>query len=85
MEQGEDQAAKKVKLLKVGEEIELVPGGSNIPVTKDNLEDFITLTKEKIFDITVGQVSQQASAFIEGFRKVISPSCLKIFSAKQLR
>ena len=72
-------------MLKVGEEIELLPGGSKIPVTKDNLEDFITLTKEKIFGIVVDQVSQQASAFKEGFRKVISPRYLKHFNAKQLR
>ena len=72
-------------MLKVGEEIELLPGGSKIPVTKDNLEDFITLTKEKIFDIIVSQVTQQANAFIEGFKKVINPKYLKKFTAEQLR
>lgn len=36
---------KMLKVLKVGKTIELLPGGRDIPVTKDNLEDFIRLTK----------------------------------------
>ena len=54
-------------------------------MTKYNLEDFIVLTKEKIFDIIVSQVKQQASAFVEGFKKVIHPKYLKRFNAQELR
>jgi hypothetical protein len=58
-----------------------VPGGSDIPVTKDNLEEFIKLTKEKIYDIIVKQVSQQAGAFIEGFKKVLPIKYIRMFTA----
>ena len=82
---GEESVQKGHKVLKIGEQIELLPGGSKIPVNRDNLEDFIALTKEKIFDIIVSQVKRQANAFIEGFKKVIHPRYLKGFKARELR
>lgn len=43
------------------------------------------MTKEKVINIIVNQVSQQASAFLEGFKKIISVRYLKKFTAKELR
>ena len=36
---------KTIKVIKVAEEVELVPGGANIPVTLYNREEYIRLTK----------------------------------------
>ena len=38
-----------IKVIKIGEDIELLPGGQKIVVNKTNVEEYIKLTKEKIY------------------------------------
>ena len=73
------------KVLKVGEEIELKPGGASVPVTLDNLEEYISLVKQKIYENVIQSVEKQSKAFLYGFRKIISTDYLKKFSAEELR
>lgn len=54
-------------------------------MTLDYLEDFIRLTKEKIYEIVVNQVEKQSNAFMEGFKKVINPVYLQKFTSEELR
>lgn len=67
-------------MIKIGESIELVPGGAEKALTMENLEEFIKLTKEKIYEIIVKGVEKQFSAFVEGFKKVIDIKYLKKFT-----
>ena len=71
--------------MKIGEIIELIPNGSNIPVTLENREEFINLTHEKIISLIVNGVTKQANAFLEGLKKIIHPKFLKKFTAVELR
>jgi hypothetical protein len=51
----------------------------------DNLEQYIDLTKKKIYESVIGSVSKQAKAFLEGFRKVIDVKYLQKFTPEELR
>jgi hypothetical protein len=46
-------------VVKIGEMIELMPGGASIEVTMDNREEYIQLTKTKILEIVVNQIKPQ--------------------------
>lgn len=46
----------------------------------DNLDQYIQLTKEKIYDVVVKGTEKQSKAFLEGFRKVVDLKYLKKFS-----
>jgi hypothetical protein len=85
LNQAEESPSKVIKVLKVGESIELVEGGANIPVTTANVGEFIRLTKEKIHEIVFEGVTAQTKAFLSGFKKVIDPKIFKKFTAEELR
>ncbi|KAG1831365.1 hypothetical protein EV424DRAFT_1525835 [Suillus variegatus] len=64
-----------------GYDIELRPGGRNIPVTSENAEEYI----HEVLDAIIGTgVQPQAKAFREGFSKVFPISDLQAFSADEL-
>lgn len=74
-----------IKVLKIGESIELLPRGAEIPVTMENREQFITLTKEKIYNTIINGVQQQFNAFMIGFKRVVKPDFIKNITAEELR
>ena len=74
-----------VKSIKVNEIIELKPGGSEILVTFDNMQEFIDLSKKKIYEIEVESVRKQFDAFMSGFKRVINPKLIARFTAKELK
>lgn len=61
---------------------ELIPGGSNIPVTRHNINSYIhrfanfKLNKE---------TSRQSLAFLAGFRTVIPADCIRMFAPSELQ
>ncbi|KAJ6534683.1 hypothetical protein DFH09DRAFT_1180315, partial [Mycena vulgaris] len=64
-----------------GYDIELRPGGGDIAVTADNVEEYI----REVLDAIIGQGAQlQAKAFREGFSKVFPITDLQAFSADEL-
>ncbi|KAJ6519112.1 hypothetical protein C8R45DRAFT_950282 [Mycena sanguinolenta] len=64
-----------------GYDIELRPGGRDISVTADNVEEYV----HEVLDAIIGQgVQLQAKAFREGFSKVFPISDLQAFSADEL-
>lgn len=61
--------------------IELVPQGSDTPVTIDNVDVYV----EKVLDFTLGSgVQRQADAFRAGFSEVFPYSALKAFTPDEL-
>ena len=61
--------------------IELVPAGSNIPVTIDNVASYIDL----VLDFTLGKgVARQVEAFRKGFSQVFPYAALHAFSPEEL-
>lgn len=61
--------------------IELVKGGSEKPVTIENVGDYV----EKVIDMTLGSgVQRQADAFQAGFSQVFPYSALKAFTPNEL-
>jgi hypothetical protein len=57
------------------------PGGRDIPVTSENVEEYI----REILDAIIGNGAQlQAKAFRDGFSKVFPISDLQAFSADEL-
>ncbi|KAJ7931766.1 hypothetical protein B0H13DRAFT_1957533 [Mycena leptocephala] len=64
-----------------GYDIELRPGGRDLAVTSDNVEEYI----HEVLDAIIGQGAQlQAKAFREGFSKVFPITDLQAFSADEL-
>ncbi|KZT25275.1 hypothetical protein NEOLEDRAFT_377486 [Neolentinus lepideus HHB14362 ss-1] len=64
-----------------GYDIALCPGGRDIAVTSDNVEEYIT----HVIDAIIGKgVQPQAKALREGFSKVFPISDLQAFSADEL-
>ncbi|EIW79108.1 hypothetical protein CONPUDRAFT_59237 [Coniophora puteana RWD-64-598 SS2] len=64
-----------------GYDIELRPGGRDIPVTSDNAEQYI----QEVLNAIIGSGARaQAKAFREGFSKVFSISDLHSFSPDEL-
>ncbi|TFK39908.1 hypothetical protein BDQ12DRAFT_602743 [Crucibulum laeve] len=64
-----------------GYDIELRPGGRDIPVTSENVSEYI----DEVLDAILGKGAQmQAKAFREGFSKVFPISDLRAFSADEL-
>jgi ubiquitin-protein ligase E3 B len=60
---------------------EIKYGGSNIPVTKDNRFEYIYLLADYKLN---RQCHAQYDAFIHGFRSIISPQWLQLFSPREL-
>ncbi|KAG6335267.1 hypothetical protein ID866_3823 [Astraeus odoratus] len=64
-----------------GYDIELRPGGRDIPVTSENAEQYV----HEVLDAIIGSgVQSQAKAFREGFSKVFPITDLQAFSADEL-
>ena len=64
-----------------GYDIELRPGGRDIAVTSENVDEYI----HEVIDAIIGKGAQpQAKAFREGFSKVFPVSDLQSFSADEL-
>ncbi|KAI8996413.1 hypothetical protein BD414DRAFT_455102 [Trametes punicea] len=64
-----------------GYDIELRPGGRDIPVTADNVDEYI----KEVIDAIIGKGAQaQAEAFREGFSKVFPISDLQAFTSDEL-
>ncbi|KAF2136462.1 uncharacterized protein K452DRAFT_302736 [Aplosporella prunicola CBS 121167] len=64
-----------------GYPIDLIPGGSEIPVTIDNVGLYV----EKVLDFTLGSgVERQAESFRIGFSQVFPYSALKAFTSDEL-
>lgn len=61
---------------------ELRPGGKSIPVTNDNKIVYIHLMAH--FKMHV-QIRDQTKAFIRGFRSIINPEWLSLFSVPEVR
>ncbi|KAG4032646.1 hypothetical protein MFRU_006g01160 [Monilinia fructicola] len=64
-----------------GYAIDLLPNGSNIPVTIENVDLYL----EKVIDMTLGSgVQRQVDAFRAGFTQVFPYSALKAFTPDEL-
>lgn len=62
-------------------DIELVPNGSSIVVSLDNVEKYIGM----VVDMTVGSgIQKQVDAFRSGFDRIFSSSSLSCFSVDEL-
>lgn len=64
------------------ETIDLEPGGKSIPVTRENRVRYIHSVAN--FHMRT-QIEKQTEAFIQGFRSIIDPCWLSMFSAKDLQ
>lgn len=63
------------------QEIELIPGGSNILVTNENKAEYVeNFTFHKMYI----NVKEQIDAFLGGFHDIISRELISIFNAKEL-
>lgn len=63
------------------EQRELLPGGSNIPVTNANKNEYISKVIEWRF---ISRIQPQMTAFLEGFNEVLSLNLVKIFDENEL-
>ncbi|XP_063241461.1 ubiquitin-protein ligase E3B isoform X2 [Bacillus rossius redtenbacheri] len=61
---------------------ELVPGGRAVPVTGENKINYIHLMAH--FRMNT-QIKEQTAAFIRGFRSIVNPDWLSMFSAPELQ
>ncbi|KAL7454340.1 hypothetical protein ACHAWC_005973, partial [Mediolabrus comicus] len=62
--------------------VELIPGGSNIPVTKENVIQYIHLVSHRRMNIAG---SRQTHAFLHGFRDIIPAPWVRLFSAYEFQ
>ena len=69
------------KVMDTMEVVELVEGGKDIDVTKDNLEEYTELL---LRHITLDRHNLQLSCFLHGFDEVIPTSLLSVFDAPEL-
>ncbi|KAI8978888.1 HECT-domain-containing protein [Trametes punicea] len=62
--------------------IDLIPNGSNIPVTRENRLQYIYLVAH--YRLTK-QIKKQSSAFFEGLSEIIDPKWLRMFNQQELQ
>ncbi|KAL1745181.1 HECT-domain-containing protein [Schizophyllum fasciatum] len=62
--------------------LDLIPNGSNIPVTKDNRLQYIHLVSH--FKLT-RQIKLQSEAFFEGLSQMIDPKWLRMFNQQEVQ
>lgn len=62
--------------------IELVPGGSSLPVTGENVIRYIHLVAHRRLNI---ETARQANEFLSGFRDLIPASWVRLFSPYELQ
>ncbi|KAK0425501.1 hypothetical protein QR680_009238 [Steinernema hermaphroditum] len=66
-------------------DVELKPGGKDIPVTNENRAEFIRLYIQRRLELGVGDIiSQQLTAFRNGFRNVMRSKILDFFQPHEL-
>jgi len=65
-----------------GRTVELIPGGRNIAVTKQNVVQYIHLVSHQLMNV---QSARQTRAFLTGFRDLIPASWVRLFSAYELQ
>ncbi|EFJ20124.1 hypothetical protein SELMODRAFT_443962 [Selaginella moellendorffii] len=63
-------------------EVELLPGGKDIQVTKDNVYRYIHLVANHRLN---HQIRQQSNHFLRGFQQLISPEWLDMFNEHELQ
>lgn len=61
--------------------LELKPGGSNIPVTNENKEEYINLYSKMLMTTAI---KEQLNAFVQGFYEIIPQKYIEIFNENQL-
>jgi ubiquitin-protein ligase E3 C len=62
--------------------VELLPGGSSIPVTKENVIQYIHLVAHQRLNV---EAAQPTRAFLRGFRDLIPASWVRLFSSYELQ
>ncbi|CDO70815.1 hypothetical protein BN946_scf184801.g6 [Trametes cinnabarina] len=62
--------------------IDLIPNGSNIPVTRENRLQYIYLVAH--YRLTK-QIKKQSNAFFEGLSEIIDPKWLRMFNQQELQ
>jgi ubiquitin-protein ligase E3 C len=65
----------------VSRSIDLVPGGSEIPVTNDNRMQYIVLVSNYRLNV---QIAPQCRAFYQGLFEIINPRWLHMFNQSEL-
>jgi hypothetical protein len=66
----------------VNEIVELKPGGSNVFVTFESMQEYLDLFRQKVCELVVGSVRRQFSAFLAGFKSVIDPKLIARFTSE---
>lgn len=61
---------------------ELLPGGSNINVTKDNIHSYINRYANYKLNV---EISEQCRAFLSGFRLLIPVEWIRMFNTRELQ
>jgi hypothetical protein len=69
------------EVLGVKQTIELVPGGSAIPITEENKKKYVKMVANIIM---TEEIRDQAKAFMSGLEAVIPYSTLSLFSYKEI-
>jgi hypothetical protein len=62
-------------------EVELKPGGANIPVTEDNKKEYVEAVVEYR---TKTRVREQSQAFMHGFHEIIPQDLIELFDEREL-
>ncbi|KAG1746008.1 uncharacterized protein EDB91DRAFT_1080235 [Suillus paluster] len=62
-------------------EVELRPGGANIPVTEDNKREYVEAVVEYR---TKTRVREQSQAFMQGFQEIIPQDLIELFDEREL-
>ncbi|KAI0771097.1 HECT-domain-containing protein [Trametes elegans] len=66
----------------VTKSVDLIPNGSNIPVTRENRLQYIYLVAH--YRLTK-QIKKQSAAFFEGLSEIIDPKWLRMFNQQELQ
>ncbi|KAF3921378.1 hypothetical protein ABW20_dc0109145 [Dactylellina cionopaga] len=61
--------------------LDLIPNGSNIPVTEENKEDYVKRVTE--FKL-IGSVKEQLDHFLQGFHDIVPAELIAIFNEQEL-
>lgn len=64
------------------ESVDLIPGGSKVLVTKENIIRYIHLVAHRRLNI---DTSLQSRAFLKGFQQMINPNWVRLFSPYELQ
>ncbi|KAF9241124.1 hypothetical protein BU15DRAFT_87357 [Melanogaster broomeanus] len=62
-------------------EVDLKPGGANIPVTEENKKDYVEAVVEYR---TRTRIREQSAAFLEGFKELVSSELIDVFDEREL-